>query len=64
MHSIFEMIEARPLKVREGKRAHWIKTNGQRINLASRNHHSSLTNGRTFIFSEDRRHVKQLKNYI
>ncbi len=64
MHSIFETIEARPLKVREGKRNHWIKTNGQRINLESRNHHSSLTNGRTFIFSEDRRHVKQLKNYI
>lgn len=64
MYNIFETIEARPLKVREGKRAHWIKTNGQRINLASRNHHSSLTNGRTFIFSEDRRQVKQLKNYI
>lgn len=64
MYSIFETIEARPLKVREGKRAHWIKTNGQRINLASRNHHSNLTNGRTFIFSEDRQQVKQLKNYI
>ena len=64
MYNIFETIEARPLKVRQGKRAHWIKTNGQRINLASRNHHSSLTNGRTFIFSEDRQHVKQLKNYI
>ena len=64
MYSIFETIEARPLKVREGKRAHWIKTNGQRINLASRNHYSSLTNGRTFIFSEDRQLVKQLKNYI
>ena len=64
MYNIFETIETRPLKVRQGKRAHWIKTNGQRINLASRNHHSSLTNGRTFIFSEDRRHVKQLKNYI
>ena len=64
MYNLFETIEARPLKVREGKRDHWIKTNGQRINLASRNHHSSLTNGRTFIFSEDRRHVKQLKNYI
>jgi hypothetical protein len=64
MYNIFETIEARPLKVREGKRAHWIKTNGQRINLASRNHHSSLTNGRTFIFSEDRQQVKQLKNYI
>lgn len=64
MYNIFETIEARPLKVREGKRAHWIKTNGQRINLASRNHYSSLTNGRTFIFSEDRQQVKQLKNYI
>lgn len=64
MHNPFKYIEARPLKVRTGKRAHWIKSNGQRINLASTNHHSSLTNGRTFIFSEDRQQVKQLKNYI
>jgi hypothetical protein len=64
MYNIFETIEARPLKVRKGKRADWIKTNGQRINLASTNHYSSLTNGRTFIFSEDRQQVKQLKNYI
>jgi hypothetical protein len=64
MYNLFETIEARPLKVREGKRNHWIKTNGQRINLEAQNHYTSLSNGRTFIFSEDRRQVKQLKNYI
>ena len=64
MYNPFETIEARPLKVRKGKRAHWIKTNGQRINLASRDHHTNLNNGRTFIFSEDGHKVKQLKNYI
>ena len=64
MYSIFETIEARPLKIREGKRTDWIKTNGQRINLASRNHYTSLTNGRTFLFSEDRHQVKQWKNYM
>ena len=64
MYNLFETIEARPLKVREGKRTHWIKTNGQRINLASLNHHSNLTNGRTFIFSDNGQKVKQLKNYI
>lgn len=60
----FKYIEARPLKVREGKRAQWIKTNGHRVNLASRNHYSSLSNGRSYYFSDNGQQVKQVKNYI
>lgn len=62
--NIFEYIEARPLKVRQGKRAPWIKTNGQRVNLVSRNHYSSLSNGRSYYFSNNGQQVKQVKNYI
>lgn len=62
--SIFEFIEARPLKVRQGKKAPWIKSHGQRVNLACRNHYSSLESGRSYYFSDDGQRVKQLKNYV
>jgi hypothetical protein len=64
MYNPFEYINRRPLKVRKGKRNAWIKTNGQRVNLSSTNHHTNTDTGRTYYFSEDGQKVKQVSNYI
>jgi len=66
MYNPFEYIDKRPLKVRPAKRPgrYWIKTNGQRVNLETRNHHSNTDTGKTYIFSEDGQQVKQVNNYI
>ena len=64
MYNPFEYINKRALKVRKGKRYHWIKTNGQRVNLSSTNHHTNTESGRTYYFSEDKQKVKQIENYI
>jgi hypothetical protein len=64
MYKPFEYINKRPIKVRKGKRNSWIKTNGQRINLFNTNDHSNTATGRTYYFSEDKKKVKQIENYI
>jgi hypothetical protein len=64
MYNPFKYINKRPIKVRKGKRNHWIKTNGQRVNLTSTNDHSNTDTGRTYYFSEDKKKVKQIENYI
>ena len=64
MYNPFEYINRRALNVRKGKRNAWIKTNGQRVNLSSTNHHTNTESGRTYYFSEDKQKVKQIENYI
>lgn len=64
MYNPFEYINRRPLKVRKGKRNAWIKTNGQRVNLCSTNHHTNTESGKSYYFSNDKQKVKQIENYI
>ena len=64
MYNPFEIIEARTLRVRPGKRGPWIKTHGQRVNLASANSHSNTETGKTYIFNDTGDKVKQLNNYM
>lgn len=64
MYNPFEIINARSLKVRPGKRGPWIKTHGQRVNLESNHSHSDTQTGKTYIFSDTGEHVKQLNNYM
>ena len=60
----YEQIDKRPVKVRSGKRTLWIKTNGERVNLDSNYHHSSLESGITYYFSENRQFAKQVQNVV
>ena len=66
MYNPFEHINGRPLRVRPAKRigGHWIKTNGQRVNLETKSHHSNTETGKTYYFSSDGEKVKQVNNYI
>ena len=64
MYNPFEYINKRPLKVRRGKKYHWIKTNGQRVNLVNTNHHTNTETGKSYYFSEDKKKVKQVENYM
>lgn len=45
------------------KGRHYIKA-GERIYLESLNNHSSLNDGKTYIFNKDKTKVKRLLNWI
>ena len=60
---MFELIEKRPATIKQAPTGRpWIKSHGQRLNLASRCSYSSLKDGRTYWIKGDQ--VKTLKNYL
>jgi hypothetical protein len=63
MLDIFELIDKRPATIKQAPNGRpWIKSHGQRLNLASRCSYTSLNEGRTYWIKGDK--VKALKVYI
>ena len=60
----FEYLTTKAAKVQTSpKGRHYIKA-GSRVYLPTLNNHSSLTDGKTYIFNEDKSKVKRLLNWI
>lgn len=61
---MFEAITGKSARVQtSAKGRHYIKA-GERIYLETLNNHSSLTDGKTYIFNKDKTKVKRLLNFI
>lgn len=61
---MFEAITAKSATIKTSpKGRHYIKA-GERIYLETLNNHSSLTDGKTYIFNKDKTKVKRLLNFI
>jgi len=60
----FEHLTTKAAKVQTSpKGRHYIKA-GARVYLPTLNNHSSLTDGKTYIFNKDKSKVKRLLNWI
>lgn len=61
---MFKYIKARAAQVKESPRkGHYISANGRQY-LETLNDHSSLTDGKSYIFSPDKTKVKRINNLI
>lgn len=61
---MFDAITGKSARVQtSAKGRHYIKA-GERIYLETLDNHSSLTDGKTYIFNKDKTKVKRLLNWI
>lgn len=61
---MFDAITAKPATIKTSpKGRHYIKA-GTRVYLEALNNHSSLEDGKTYIFNKDKTKVKRLLNWI
>lgn len=61
---MFELIQVKPARIQATpKGRHYIKANS-RVYIPSLDSFTSLSDGTTYIFNDDRTQVKRIKNYI
>jgi hypothetical protein len=61
---MYELIRVRPATIkRANKKGAYINANGRKY-LEALNHYTSLRDGTTYIFNEQKTKVKRITNYI
>lgn len=60
----FDVITAKAAKVQTTPTGRYYIKAGTRVYLETLNNHSSLNDGKTYIFSRDKRKVKRIINWI